>query len=108
MTDEDEEFNRIEREAKQRMEAVSAAVAQEPVQWGVDWGRAGQAPCVTIIKRLPNCRIEVLAVEYGPERTWRGLTDDEMYKLWLTVDEEADRMAFGKAVENKLKEKNEM
>jgi hypothetical protein len=31
MTDEDEEFNRIEREAKQRMEAVSAAVT--PREW---------------------------------------------------------------------------
>jgi hypothetical protein len=41
-----------------------------------------------------------------PQRTWVGLTDDEMYKLWLTVDEETDRMAFGKAVEAKLKEKN--
>ena len=42
----------------------------------------------------------------APQRTWVGLTDKEMYKLWLTVDEEADRMAFGKAVEAKLKEKN--
>ena len=42
----------------------------------------------------------------APQRTWVGLTDEEMYKLWLTVDEEVDRMAFGKAVEAKLKEKN--
>jgi hypothetical protein len=40
------------------------------------------------------------------KRKWVGLTDKEMYKLWLTVDEETDRMAFGKAVEAKLKEKN--
>jgi hypothetical protein len=40
------------------------------------------------------------------QRTWVGLTDDEMYKVWLSVDEENDRMAFGKAVEAKLKEKN--
>ena len=39
-------------------------------------------------------------------REWVGLTDEEMYKLWLTTDEETDRMAFGKAVEAKLKEKN--
>ena len=37
---------------------------------------------------------------------WVGLSEKEMYKLWLTVDEETDRMAFGKAVEAKLKEKN--
>ena len=41
-----------------------------------------------------------------PQRTWVGLSEKEMYKLWLTVDEETDRMAFGKAVEAKLKEKN--
>jgi hypothetical protein len=39
-------------------------------------------------------------------KEWVGLTDKEMYKLWLTTDEETDRMAFGKAVEAKLKEKN--
>lgn len=51
--------------------------SQEPVTWGVDWGRAGQAPCATIIKRLHDGRIEVVAVEYGPERTWQGLTPEE-------------------------------
>jgi hypothetical protein len=40
------------------------------------------------------------------QRTWVGLSEKEMYKLWLTTDEETDRMAFGKAVESKLKEKN--
>ena len=39
---------------------------QEPVAWGVDWGRAGDIPCVSIIKRLPNGGIEVVAVEYAP------------------------------------------
>lgn len=38
---------------------------QEPVAWGVDWGRAGDIPCVSIIKRLPNGGIEVVAVEYA-------------------------------------------
>jgi hypothetical protein len=36
------------------------------VSWGVDWGRAGDKACVAIIKRLPNGKIEVLAVEYQP------------------------------------------
>ena len=50
---------------------------QEPVTWGVDWGQAGQIPCVSIIKRLPGGGIEVVAVEYAPyeynppaQRTW--------------------------------------
>ena len=39
---------------------------QEPVTWGVDWGRAGDIPCVSIIKRMPGGGIEVVAVEYAP------------------------------------------
>jgi hypothetical protein len=61
--------------------AIKEALAQpeqEPVQWGVDWGRAGETPCVSIIKRTPNGGIEVLAVEYGPQR--KPLTDEEIRK----------------------------
>jgi hypothetical protein len=36
------------------------------VSWGVDWGRAGDKACVSIIKRLPNGKIKVVAVEYEP------------------------------------------
>lgn len=39
--------------------------AQE-ITWGVDWGRAGNKSCATIIKRLPGGRVEVVAVEYEP------------------------------------------
>ncbi len=58
---------------------------QEPVAWGVDWGKAGDIPCVSIIKRLHGGGIEVVAVEYAPhsnthppQRTWVGLTDEEI------------------------------
>jgi hypothetical protein len=85
---------------------------QEPVTWGVDWGRAGQAPCATIIKRLHDGWIEVLAVEYGPERTWRGLTDEERqfvrnsvrYNQFMTAGEYAEHVQ--KATEAMLKERN--
>ena len=41
------------------------------------------------------------------QRQWVGLTDEEMFKTWLTVPAETeDRLAFGRAVEAKLKEKN--
>ena len=81
---------------------------QEPVTWGVDWGRAGQSPCVSIIKRLFDGRIEVVAVEYGPQRTWVGLTDEEII---LIVAECASShqhtdIHFARAIEAKLKEKN--
>ena len=39
---------------------------EQQATYGVDWGKAGQIPCVTIIKRLPNGGIEVMAVEYAP------------------------------------------
>jgi hypothetical protein len=39
---------------------------QDSVTWGVDWGRAGDIPCVSIIKRLPDGGIQVVAVEYAP------------------------------------------
>jgi hypothetical protein len=38
----------------------------EEVTWGIDWGRAGEKACATIIKRLPNGKIKVMAVEYQP------------------------------------------
>ena len=54
--------------ADEAFERIDEALAQEqePVAWGVDWGRAGDIPCVSIIKRLPNGGIEVVAVEYAP------------------------------------------
>jgi len=42
------------------------AAKQEPVSWGVDWGRAGDTPFASIVKRLPDGGIHVLAVEYAP------------------------------------------
>ena len=46
-------------------EPVKPAPVQD-VTWGVDWGKAGDIPCVSIIKRLPGGGIEVVAVEYAP------------------------------------------
>jgi hypothetical protein len=47
-------------------QAIAELESQEPVAWGVDWGKAGDIACVSIIKRLPNDVIEVVAVEYAP------------------------------------------
>ena len=52
---------------------------QEPVEWGVDWGKDGNS--VSIIKRLADGNIEVLAWEYAPhppQRTWVALADKEI------------------------------
>ena len=92
--------------------AIKEALAQEqePVAWGTDWGRAGDIPCVSIIKRLPNGGIQVLAVEYAPynyttppQRTWVGLTDEEFDDL---RDNNFGVSPLISAVEAKLKELN--
>jgi len=89
---------------------------QEPVTWGVDWGKAGDIPCVSIIKRLPGGGIEVMAVEYAPysytspqpaQRTWVGLTPeelDEMFSKTLKGKKLVNWVA--RAIESKLREKN--
>ena len=42
-----------------------------------------------------------------PEREWQGLTDEEMFSLWVKCPAETeDRFAFARAIEAKLKEKN--
>ena len=41
------------------------------------------------------------------QRTWVGLTDDELFKIWMGAPAETeDRFAFVNAVISKLKEKN--
>lgn len=81
---------------------------EEIVQWGVEWGRAGDAPCVSIIKRLPDGGIEVVAVEYGPvfspqRKQWVGLTPED-FKNVAAVSDAFEAGAYW--ADNKLKEKN--
>ncbi len=85
---------------------------QEPVAWGVDWGKAGDIPCVSIIKRLHGGGIEVVAVEYAPhsnthppQRPWVGLTDEELNQICNSLDYYGDR-GLVELIEAKLKEKN--
>ena len=86
---------------------------QEPVAWGVDWGKAGDIPCVSIIKRLPGGGIEVIAVEYAPysytsppaQRTWVGLTIEDK-KEYIARDFGGSRTDAMDWTEKRLKEKN--
>ena len=97
----------------QAIAAIKEALAQpeqEPVAWGVDWGKAGDIPCVSIIKRLPKGGIEVMAVEYAPysyttppQRTWVGLTDEEFNEL---DKEDLSLRQFVQAIDDRLKDKN--
>ena len=99
-----------------KKELAEQPAQQEPVAWGVDWGRAGDIPCVSIIKRLVDGRIEVVAVEYAPysytsppaQRTWVGLTDEEIERACVPLG--AAMLSFtevARAIEAKLRSKNE-
>lgn len=78
---------------------------QEPVVWGVDWGKEGDIPCVSIIKRLPDGSMKVVAVEYAPQRPWIGLTDEEMHDCGDSPLTPLG-MKHVRMIEAKLKEKN--
>ena len=82
------------------------ALAGEPVTWGVDWSNVGDIPCVSIIKRLPDGGIEVLAVEYGPPRPWVGLTNEEIAQTLGIKTHLLAAIRDARAIEAKLKEKN--
>ena len=82
----------------------AAQPEQEPVKWGVDWGKDGNS--VSIIKRLADGNIEVLAWEYAPhppQRTWVGLTANEVEEIF---QKKLGYYPTIYAVEAKLKEKN--
>ena len=86
---------------------------RDPVEWGVDWGKAGDIPCVSIIKRLPDGGIEVVAVEYAPysytappKHTWVGLTDREIETLAGNSLDVRIFKTIAQTIEAKLKEKN--
>jgi hypothetical protein len=95
MTEEDEEFNRIEREAAMRMEAVSATM---------------QKPMHPEITKMFEDYFDKCFRAYSAQREWVGLTDQERNQLWRDVikwgDPSHDDVDLMKAIETKLKEKN--
>lgn len=42
-----------------------------------------------------------------PQRTWVGLTDEEIYPLYSEPSSDAEMVEFARAIEAKLKEKNQ-
>jgi hypothetical protein len=84
MNTEDDEFNRIEREASLRLEAVKDTIRYR----------------------------EAFPKDYRLPKPWAGLTNEERNQLWRDVvkwgDPSHDDVDLMKAIEAKLKEKNEM
>ena len=101
-------------QAYKAITAIEEALAQtqEPVAWGVDWGRNGDIPCASIIKRLPNDVIEVEYAPYSyttpPQRTWVGLTDEMIWEFaeqyGAQIGDTFDYVGYTKVIEAKLRE----
>ena len=94
------------------MREIEEQPEQEPVAWGVDWGKAGDIPCVSIIKRFPDGGIEVIALEYAPysytdppQRAWVGLTPEEIHAV-IRAGEYDSMEEFACVIESKLRSKN--
>ena len=112
MTPEDEEFNRIEREAKQRMEAVSAALdkkAENARELGLNY----EPVCNKDPQGCWNvrCQLGKKCKNTPAQRTWVGLTAGEVFDVLVSVDKETVRLPsmlgiFARAIEAKLREKN--
>lgn len=110
MTPEDEEFNRIEREAKQRMEAVSAALdkkAKNARELGLDYEPAQHKPMHPEIKKLYEDYFDKCFRESSqPQRTWRGLTDKEFETIIMSAPNATVPVILWQLIQDKLKDKN--
>jgi hypothetical protein len=97
MNSEDEEFNRIDREAAMRKAAVAATV---------------EKPMHPEIKKMYEDYFDKCFTASSAQREWVGLTDQERNQLWRDVvkwgDPSHDDVELMKAIEKLLKEKNEM
>ena len=106
MTEEDEEFNRIERETDMRLNAVSAALADHRA-YASEYERG------FIDGMQKQAQSSVDKAVNAMSKPWVGLTADEILDALLSVDPETKRLpiGFGRfacAIEKYLKEKNEM
>jgi len=108
MNSEDEEFNRIEREATLRRKAVSAALKDHLMHMRANLSEYERGV-------LDGRQIQVQssvdkAVNAMAQRQWIGLTDQERNQLWRDVvkwgDPSHDDVDLMKAIEARLKELN--
>jgi hypothetical protein len=105
MTEEDEEFNRIEREAAMRKEEVKAHMIPAKQINGKFWITAGDHH-QALAAPVANHYVDGGHLIYpAAQRTWVGLTDDEMQDCLnglptQTID------VYARRIEAKLKEKN--
>jgi len=101
MTEEDEAFNEIERQAKQRKESVKAAVHTL-----TEYQRGYEDGAVDGMQKQAQSSVDK-AVNAMSQRTWAGLTDEER-DMFIYIDEKDKRRfrKYGEYIEQLLKEKN--
>jgi hypothetical protein len=81
---------------------------QEPVAWADKYDIERDGHDFWVSRQQP-AKNGVPLYTAPPQREWQGLTDEEMFSLWVRCPAETeDRFAFARAIEAKLKEKNEM
>jgi hypothetical protein len=101
---EDEAFNEIERQAKQRKESVMAAVYTL-----TEYQRGYEDGAVDGMQKQMQSSVDK-AVNRMAQRTWVGLTADEQSFIYDQVKQIVNSkpfwVRFADAIEAKLKEKN--
>ena len=97
MTEEDEAFNEIERQAQQRKESVMAAVHTL-----TEYQRGYENGFIDGMQKQAQSSVDK-AVNAMSQRTWVGLTRDEVLDIEETTKHPLE---FYRAIEAKLKEKN--
>jgi hypothetical protein len=95
MTPEDEAFNEIERQAQQRMEAVKTAVHTL-----TEYQRGYETGFIDGMQKQAQSSVDK-AVNAMSQRTWVGLTDEEVVQC-----QQGNIYHFYRCIEAKLKEKN--
>ena len=81
--------------------ALQQAEKQEPVAWN-----SGVPPLYPEIKDGETISVEYLETTPQPQREWVGLTDEEIYDSYNEPRSDSEMVAFARAIEAKLKEKN--
>jgi hypothetical protein len=115
MTEEDEAFNEIERRSKVKQEILQNLHDEnkrlglyeqgEPAAW-MDIDEKGAASGLRYWSE-PDNRHEVALYTTPPQRTWVGLTDEQVYEIGFDLNIGGiQTMKVYKAIEAKLKEKN--
>lgn len=106
MTDEDEEFNRMEREAEMRRKAVSAALTAQIMHMRAHLSEYERG---VIDGRQMQVQSSVdKAVSALSKREWVGLTEDEITECFEITPDQYLPWQIYRRIENKLKEKNGM